>query len=70
MTLTQEAPAPYDALRRVPLALQAPGYRPKVVVAPVELLDVYPALLELARLPPPSSHGLEGRSLVPLMRPT
>ena len=51
---------------RVPLLIAAPGQPAGVVVeTPVELLDLYPTLCELAavKLPP----GLEGRSLVPLL---
>ena len=35
----------------VPLIIRAPGFPPKRVHAPVELIDVYPTLCELARLP-------------------
>ena len=56
----------------VPLLIRAPGYPPKRVHAPVELVDLYPTLLTLAavRGPPPSTEqpALQGRSLVPLMR--
>lgn len=55
----------------VPLIVRAPGFAPKRVHAPVELIDVYPTLLALAGLPPPPAGAappLEGSSLVPLMR--
>ena len=53
---------------RVPLLMRAPGIGAPGGVATglVELVDVYPTLVELAQLPMPS--GLDGRSLVPLLR--
>lgn len=51
---------------RVPLIISAPGFRAsKRSSRPVELLDVFPTLLELAGLPP--DPALEGQSLVPLL---
>lgn len=67
----------------VPLLLRAPGFGPKRVHAPVELIDLFPTLCELAGLHEPGAPcvearrsrqrasrqpPLEGRSLVPLMR--
>jgi arylsulfatase A-like enzyme len=50
----------------VPLLAAGPGIpRGTVVSTPVELLDVYPTLVDLAGLPKPA--GLEGRSLRPLL---
>jgi len=51
----------------VPLIVAAPGGpRPGAVVrSPVELLDLYPTVVELAGLPPVS--GLDGQSLAPLL---
>jgi iduronate 2-sulfatase len=52
---------------RVPLIFAGAGVpRGKVVTQPVELLDLYPTLAELAGLKSPP--GLEGRSLVPVIR--
>lgn len=52
---------------RSPLIIAAPGYsRGGVVPGPVEFLDIYPTLAELARLP--DTPALQGRSLVPLLR--
>jgi iduronate 2-sulfatase len=52
---------------RVPLVIVAPGVGTAGgrVAAPVELLDLYPTLVELAGLPMPE--GLEGESLMPLL---
>ena len=52
---------------RVPLVIAGAGVpHNKVVTHPVELLDIYPTLVELTGLKAPS--GLEGKSLVPSMR--
>jgi iduronate 2-sulfatase len=52
---------------RVPLIFAGAGVpRGKVVTHPVELLDIYPTLVELAGLEAPP--GLEGTSLVPAMK--
>ncbi|HEX9185565.1 MAG TPA: sulfatase-like hydrolase/transferase, partial [Vicinamibacteria bacterium] len=55
----------FEEALRVPLIVVAPGLPPGTVVrAPVELLDVYPTVVELAGLP--AVPGLDGRSLTPL----
>jgi arylsulfatase A-like enzyme len=62
--------APYEEVSRVPLILAAPqrlGLQTGVVDSAVGLIDVLPTLLELAGLDP-EGEGLQGRSLVPLMR--
>ena len=52
---------------RVPLIMAGPGVPSGVAVAaPVELIDVYPTLAELAGFAPPAL--LDGRSLGPLLR--
>jgi uncharacterized sulfatase len=57
----------FEEALRVPLVVVAPGLaRPgSVVRAPVELLDVYPTVVELAGFP--AVAGLDGRSLGPLL---
>jgi arylsulfatase A-like enzyme len=52
----------YNALVHVPLALRIPGVAPRVVEAPVSLLDVYPTLLELLGVAPGPG---DGESLLP-----
>ena len=57
----------WERSTRVPLIIAGPGVTPGGVCnAPVELLDIYPTVLDLAGLP--ISDHLEGRSLVPQLR--
>ncbi|MFK7848306.1 MAG: sulfatase [Rhodothermales bacterium] len=57
----------WDRSTRVPLIFSGPGVAENAVVdAPVELLDIYPTLLELSRLSP--REGLEGHSLMPQLQ--
>lgn len=53
---------------RVPLIIAAPGITTpgSKTNAPVSLMDLYPTLIDLAKLPAPSQQ-LEGNSLVPLL---
>jgi iduronate 2-sulfatase len=57
----------FEEALHVPLVVAAPGlaHPGAVVRAPVEILDVYPTILELAGLP--AVAGLDGRSLGPLL---
>ena len=57
----------FEEALHVPLVVAAPGlaHPGAVVKAPVELLDVYPTIVELAGLEAPA--GLDGQSLVPLL---
>lgn len=55
----------YEELMRVPLIVRAPGLTPRRVSEPVSLLDLTPTLLDLLRRP---VKGLDGQSLVPLLR--
>jgi arylsulfatase A-like enzyme len=43
----------YREVTNVPLLVNGPGIRPRRIAAPVALNDLYPTLLELARLPIP-----------------
>jgi len=57
----------FENATRVPLIFAGAGVpRGKVVTQPVELLDIFPTLVELAGLKAPP--GLEGKSLLPLMQ--
>ena len=59
----------FDASTHVPLLIAGADVPAgKVIATPVELLDIYPTLAELAALAAPG--GLEGQSLVPAMRGT
>lgn len=58
----------WDRSTRVPFFIAGPGIPRREVGDPVELLDIYPTLAELAHLP--SRKGLEGQSLVPQMHGT
>ncbi|MFN7965412.1 MAG: sulfatase [Acidobacteriota bacterium] len=55
----------YEELLRVPLIVRAPGLAPRRISAPVSLLDLTPTLLDLLSIP---VKGLDGQSLVPLLR--
>lgn len=57
----------YEPSVRVPWIIRYPRALPRgaSVTQPVELVDLYPTLAALAGLPIP--HGLDGRSLLPLM---
>lgn len=61
---------PYEPSARIPMLLRAParfGIEPGTVInRPVCLADVMPTLLDLAGAPVPP--GVEGRSLLPLLR--
>jgi len=55
---------------RVPLLVAAPGVAPSRVRTPVELVDVYRTLADLAGLPPPpagAEDGVQGKSLRPYL---
>jgi len=57
----------WDRSTNVPLMFAGPGITPKQKCnRPVELLDIYPTLVELCNLP--KKKGLEGHSLVPQLK--
>jgi iduronate 2-sulfatase len=59
----------FDVATRTPLLIAAPGITPKsgaVCERPVEVINLYRTLSDLAGLPEPT--GVEGASMVPLLR--
>lgn len=56
----------YETSTRIPLIVRAPGFESGRTQALVESVDLYPTLAELASLP--LADGLEGHSMVPLLR--
>lgn len=56
----------YDELLHVPLLVRAPGVAPRVVEAPVSLIDVSATVLDLMGAPTPGT--FMGQSLLPYLR--
>jgi uncharacterized sulfatase len=57
----------FDESNRVPLIFAGPGIKGRgASPRTVEMLDIYPTLVELCHMPQPK-HKLEGKSLVPLL---
>jgi arylsulfatase A-like enzyme len=60
----------FEVATRVPFIISVPGSQPGVSPRTVQLLDIYPTLVELCELPQPykSPAKLEGHSLMTLLR--
>ena len=56
----------WEEAARVPLLIKVPGMNPGRTTAPVNLVDLYPTLADLAGLPPKAD--LSGKSLKPLLQ--
>jgi arylsulfatase A-like enzyme len=57
---------PWEPSVRVPFLIKAPGVNPSVVDNPVELLSIFPTLIDLTGIP--KKEGLDGVSLMPLLK--
>jgi len=60
----------YEGGIRVPMIVRRPGVTSPggVCEEPVIGIDFYPTMLEMAGVPEPSGHTLDGRSIVPLLK--
>ena len=61
----------FDLATRIPFMISAPwmgGTRGKRTEAFAEAVDIMPTLADLAGIPVPASEGLQGKSLVPVMK--
>ncbi|MFD2257578.1 sulfatase [Luteolibacter algae] len=56
----------WEETARMPFIVKAPGLAPGRTERPVNLIDLYPTLIDLAGLPP--KDGLAGRSFVPVLK--
>lgn len=56
----------WESTARIPFIVVAPGVKPAQSNTPVELVDMYPTMMEMTGVEPP--HELEGDSLVPVLR--
>jgi arylsulfatase A-like enzyme len=52
---------------RVSFAISVPGLPAQRSTSPVSLIDLYPTLVELCRLSPPTTHELDGVNLVEIL---
>lgn len=52
---------------KVVFSVSVPGMNPQVCDTPVSLLDIYPTLVALCGLGPPSTHSLDGIDLTPIL---
>ena len=53
---------------RVVFSISIPGGQPQVCTTPVSLIDIYPTLARLCRMPAPSTHSLDGFDLSPILQ--
>ncbi len=56
----------FEQATRLPLMIYDPGMKPGKTTVPVETLDIFPTLCQLAGLKP--DNAVQGKSLVPLMK--
>lgn len=56
----------HEEVTRVPLIIDAPGYKPAVTSSPVELVDLYPTLSSLVSIKSPSY--VQGLDLTPILK--
>lgn len=57
----------WEIASKVPFMIAGPGIAPANNATPVSSLDIYATLVELASLPPPASHELDGVALGPIL---
>ncbi len=57
----------YEGGIRTPMYVRVPGESPREEPMPVQVFDLHPTLLELARVDPPQDRAIDARSLVPLL---
>jgi arylsulfatase A-like enzyme len=59
----------YEGAIRVPLFIRWPGQKRQgqVIKTPVSGIDLFPTILEMARIQKPNNHILDGESLIPLL---
>jgi iduronate 2-sulfatase len=56
----------HEEVTRVPMIIAAPGMTPSSSQSAVELIDIYPTLCSLLKLPTPQT--VQGKDLVPLLK--
>lgn len=58
----------WEETARMPFIIKVPGVEPGRSIRPINLIDLYPTLIDLAGLPP--KEGLSGRSFAPVIHDT